>query len=59
MERAQLSPDTVMHVYSRHGVYEGALIRLLISGPSSVRGGGGLVWVEAETACPVVLTRYE
>jgi hypothetical protein len=55
----QLSPDTILHVYSRHGIHEGAIVRLLLTKPQSMRGGGGLVWVDMETGCPTVLRRYE
>jgi hypothetical protein len=55
---AQFLPDTLIHVYS-HGVSEGTLIRMLVAPPSSARGGGGLEWVDAETACALVLVHYE
>ena len=36
----------------------GVLISVVISDASQV-GGGGLVWVDVETACPIVLKEYE
>lgn len=55
----ELSPDSVIPIFSRHDVYEGSIVRMLVSEPRGIWGGGGLVWVQAETGCAVVLTRYE
>lgn len=40
------------------GIEVGVLISLVSSEPPVV-GGGGLVWVDVETGCPIVLRRYE
>ena len=37
---------------------QGVIISLVLARPI-VRGGGGLVWVDTETACATVLKRYE
>ena len=37
---------------------QGVIISLVVARPI-VRGGGGLVWVDTETACATVLKRYE
>lgn len=39
------------------GIEVGVLISLMP--PPTVVGGGGLVWVDVETGCPIVLRRYE
>ncbi|MGH8436903.1 MAG: hypothetical protein ACRERX_21135 [Pseudomonas sp.] len=38
---------------------EGYLVKLLAADPSKAIGGGGLVWIDGETGCAVVLARYE
>jgi hypothetical protein len=45
----QLLPDSVVHVSGKRGVYEGFIVRMLVSAPSPTIGGGGLVWVDGET----------
>lgn len=37
---------------------EGFLVRL-VAASKNVLGGGGLVWVDGETACPILLIRYQ
>ena len=37
---------------------EGWLVRLIPENPNTL-GGGGLIWVDGETACPVLLRHYE
>ena len=39
-------------------VPEGWLVRLMPVNPNTL-GGGGLVWVDGETGCPIPLTHYE
>ena len=36
----------------------GVLISAVV-GNASRLGGGGLVWVDVETACPIILKEYE
>lgn len=55
----RLSPDSVIHIHSRQSLYEGTIVRMLVSDPQSTRGGGGLVWVDGETGCAIVLLHYE
>jgi hypothetical protein len=38
---------------------EGFLVRLMPLNRDALLGGGGLVWVNAVTACPILLIRYE
>ncbi len=38
---------------------EGFLVRLVPRNRDVVLGGGGLVWVNGQTACPILLIRYE
>jgi len=38
-------------------IFEGYLVTLLPMRP--MLGGGGLVWVDGETGCPILLKRYE
>jgi hypothetical protein len=40
-------------------VKEGLLIRMVVAQPPGFLGGGGLVWIDAETGCAIVLIRYE
>ena len=37
---------------------QGVIVSLVVTRPL-VFGGGGLVWIDAETYCPIVLRRYE
>ena len=37
---------------------QGVVISLVVARPT-LRGGGGLVWVDTETACAIVLKPYE
>jgi hypothetical protein len=50
------SSESLM-VRSIRRVDEGFLVSLVPARP--IAGGGGLVWVDGETACPIVLIRYE
>lgn len=40
-------------------VPEGFVVRLVLVDPPGFLGGGGVVWVDGETGCPIVLVRYE
>jgi hypothetical protein len=51
----QLRRDTVQAI-SFSGLEAGLMISFV--NPNSL-GGGGLVWVDAETGCAIVLRRYE
>jgi hypothetical protein len=44
---------------SVQAVPEGFLVRMLVQEPRGLMGGGGLVWVDGETGCAIVLIRYE
>jgi len=37
---------------------QGVIVSIVVARPP-VLGGGGLVWVDVETGCPIVLRRYE
>jgi len=37
---------------------QGVIVSVVVARPP-VLGGGGLVWVDLETGCPIVLRRYE
>ena len=41
------------------GIELGLLISLAVTQPRNTVGGGGLVWVDVETGCAIVLRRYE
>lgn len=47
-----LDPKSIEHLN------EGYLVRMTVTSPPTL-GGGGLVWVDGESGCAVVLTRYE
>jgi hypothetical protein len=49
----KLRVDSIMHLQ------EGLVMRLTAAEPAVTVGGGGLVWVDAETGCATVLARYE
>jgi len=51
-----LEPHSVRPVEDL-SVFEGFLVSLLPTRP--ILGGGGLVWVDGETGCPIVVKRYE
>jgi hypothetical protein len=53
------SPPLVLVARSVDHVPEGMLLRMVVSEPRGTRGGGGLVWVNVETGCAIVLIRYE
>lgn len=53
-----LEPDSIQVIRGK-GIELGLLISLVAGGRSNVLGGGGLVWVDIETGCPIVLLRYE
>jgi hypothetical protein len=53
----RLRVDTVITVAD--GVYEGSLVRMLPDSSTPRLGTGGLVWVDGETNCAIVLKRYE
>jgi hypothetical protein len=38
---------------------EAFVVRLVLVDPPGFLGGGGVVWVDGETGCPIVLVRYE
>ena len=50
------SSDSLKRHSIRH-VDEGFLVSLVPA--RLIAGGGGLVWVDGETGCPIVLIRYE
>lgn len=57
-------PELVLQVRSyrpirEEGVDLGLIISLVPGKQPPVAGGGGLVWVDLETGCPIVLRRYE
>lgn len=52
-------PPFILAPHSMDRVPEGLLVRMVVAEPVGTRGGGGLVWVDAETGCAVVLIRYE
>jgi len=52
-----LGPDFLV-VDSLEHVKQGMVISLVRREPKGT-GGGGLVWVDGETGCAVVLKRYE
>jgi len=37
---------------------QGVIVSLVPANPRT-RGGGGLVWVDTETLCPIILRLYE
>ena len=37
---------------------QGIIVSLVLANPR-IRGGGGLVWIDAETFCAIVLRLYE
>lgn len=41
------------------GVELGLLVSLAVARPQNMVGGGGLVWVDLESGCAIVLRRYE
>jgi hypothetical protein len=60
--RVALQTDTARFVLAPSSidrVKEGLLIRLIVIEPRGTLGGGGLVWIDTETACAIVLTRYQ
>ena len=56
---APSSPGLTLAPSSIDRVPEGLLMRMVVVQPSSTRGGGGFVFVNAETGCATVLIRYE
>jgi len=46
------------HVIKTASLEQGVIVSLVPTNPHT-RGGGGLVWVDAETFCPIVLRFYE
>lgn len=53
-----LEPRSIQPIRDQ-GIELGLLISLAVVQPANVVGGGGLVWVDVETGCPIVLRRYE
>lgn len=53
-----LAPRLIQPVRDQ-GIDLGLLISLAVTVPPNVVGGGGLVWVDLESGCAVVLRRYE
>ena len=53
-----LEPRSIQPIRDQ-GIELGLLIGLAVGQPRNVVGGGGLVWVDVETGCPIVLRRYE
>lgn len=54
----ELVPTMVQPVQDQ-GIELGVLVSLIIAGPNAPVGGGGLVWVDIDSGCPIVLRRYE
>lgn len=52
-----LKVDAIQVIRGQSG--ELGLIISLVAAQPPVVGGGGLVWVDLETGCPIVLRRYE
>ncbi len=53
-----LRPRTIQAVRDE-GIEIGLLVGLAVAQPPNVAGGGGMVWVDLETGCALVLRRYE
>lgn len=53
-----LEPNNIQPVRAE-GIELGLLISLRVAAPPNLVGGGGLVWVDLETGCAIVLRRYE
>jgi len=53
-----LAPRALQAI-SDNGVEVGVIIALRVTDPAGMIGGGGLVWVDTETGCPILLRRYE
>ena len=56
MAIGSLGPDHLT-VHSVRVIEEGFIISLVSA--EHLVGGGGLVWVDGENGCPIVLRRYE
>lgn len=57
--RAPLVLEELRWVRTRSGLEEGALARFVSSNRTVSSGFGGLVWVDVESGCALVLRRYE
>lgn len=53
-----LRPRTIQAVRDE-GIEIGLLVSLAVAQPPNVAGGGGMVWVDLESGCALVLRRYE
>lgn len=53
-----LAPRQIQPVRDQ-GIELGLLISLAVTEPRNLVGGGGLVWVDLESGCAIVLRRYE
>ena len=53
----ELTVDDFQVIRSR-SISLGVIVSLVPKNPRTI-GGGGLVWVDAETFCPIVLRQYE
>jgi hypothetical protein len=53
-----LAPRLIQTVRDE-GIELGLLISLVSTNPPSAVGGGGMVWVDLDTGCAIVLRRYE
>ena len=53
----QLDPTSIQ-IVSDHGIEVGLVISMIVTVPPAI-GGGGLVWIDTETGCAIVLRRYE
>jgi hypothetical protein len=53
-----LAPRLVQPVRDQ-GIELGLLISLTVTEPRNTVGGGGLVWIDLESGCAIVLRRYE
>ncbi len=55
--RMALQVDGFQVIRTAH-LEQGVIVSLVSANPAT-RGGGGLVWVDAETHCPIILRLYE
>jgi hypothetical protein len=54
----RLEPGAILPIQVE-GVELGVVVSLTVAEPGNTVGGGGLVWVDIETGCSIVLRRYE
>lgn len=56
--RMVLEPVSIQIIRGQ-GIEEGLVISMVVVVPPTTVKGGGLVWVDIETGCGIVLRRYE